>query len=316
MRQEYRVFSKRYKHPQVLILVGAPGSGKSTFAKYILRTEDNWVRINRDDFRTMQFGKTIVPREIEGLISKMVSASTKELLRNKVNVIIDATNCSSRNIQDLIQDFNELADIQFKVFDVPIETLIQRCQKRQEETGKHIPIPVIKKFAKQLQLLQQNFNFETRPKLQKFKELQYAKQDTSLPKVIICDLDGTLSLMNGRNPYDASTCQNDLLNKPVLNVLKLFAENGYNIILLSGREDTFKPQTIEFLDKHNVHYNQLIMRKSGDYRKDAEIKKEIFNQIIQPNYFVEFLLDDRDQVVEMWRKDLNLPCFQVNYGDF
>ena len=41
---------------KLLILVGAPGSGKSTFARYFLRTEDNWIRVNRDDFRLMQFG--------------------------------------------------------------------------------------------------------------------------------------------------------------------------------------------------------------------------------------------------------------------
>jgi len=27
-------------------------------------------------------------------------------------------------------------------------------------------------------------------------------------------------------------------------------------------------------------------------------------------------LDDRNQVVDMWRRELALPCFQVNYGDF
>ena len=45
---------------KLLILVGAPGSGKSTFARYFLRTEDNWIRVNRDDFRLMQFGDSLM----------------------------------------------------------------------------------------------------------------------------------------------------------------------------------------------------------------------------------------------------------------
>lgn len=58
------------------------------------------------------------------------------------------------------------------------------------------------------------------------------------------------------------------------------------------------------------------MRASEDYRKDAVIKKEIFKREIQNQFYVEFLLDDRNQVVDMWRKELQLACFQVNYGDF
>jgi putative SOS response-associated peptidase YedK len=37
---------------------------------------------------------------------------------------------------------------------------------------------------------------------------------------------------------------------------------------------------------------------------------------IRDNFNVEFVLDDRNSVVDMWRKELNLPTFQVNYGDF
>lgn len=41
-----------------------------------------------------------------------------------------------------------------------------------------------------------------------------------LEKVLLCDMDGTLSLLNGRNPYDASTCDQDELNEPVRFVLQ------------------------------------------------------------------------------------------------
>ncbi|MBK9581896.1 MAG: hypothetical protein IPO48_08380 [Saprospiraceae bacterium] len=144
----------------------------------------------------------------------------------------------------------------------------------------------------------------------------YRTQDPSLPKAIICDLDGTLALMNGRSPFDASTCESDLPNTPVVNIVKNYHELGYKIILASGREDTFKTQTISWLEKYDVQYDLLFMRAAGDYRKDAVIKKEMFDTQIEGKYFVEFVLDDRNQVVDLWRKDLNLPCFQVYYGDF
>jgi hypothetical protein len=37
---------------------------------------------------------------------------------------------------------------------------------------------------------------------------------------------------------------------------------------------------------------------------------------IAGKYYIEFVLDDRDQVVEMWRKEHKLTCFQVNYRNF
>ena len=46
------------------------------------------------------------------------------------------------------------------------------------------------------------------------------------------------------------------------------------------------------------------------------IKKEIVDEHIKGKYFVKFVLDDRDQVVDMWRKEMGYACLQVNYGDF
>jgi hydroxymethylpyrimidine pyrophosphatase-like HAD family hydrolase len=142
------------------------------------------------------------------------------------------------------------------------------------------------------------------------------KQDKNLPKAIICNLDGTLALSGNRNPYNASESDKDELNEPVASVLKTFAAKGYTILLVSGREETFREPTVRFLEKFAVSYHQLWMRKAKDFRKDSIIKKELFDAEIAGNYFVEFVLDDRDQVVEMWRKELKLNCFQVNYGNF
>lgn len=301
---------------KLLILVGAPGSGKSTFARYFLRTEDNWIRVNRDDFRLMQFGDSLMIPFYEERISKMVEASVLTLLKSDTNVIIDATNTSLRTIQDMIHTYTEYADISFKVFDLPVDELVKRCDKRYEETGKFISKSVVERNVANLKHTLEKFDFAPIPRKVQVATTSYATQDKNLPKAVICDLDGTLSLLNGRDPYNAATCDNDLLNEPVAAALKMAKQQGYQVILLSGREDKFREPTVRFLDKHQIGYDLLLMRTSNDFRKDNIIKRELFEGEIQGKYFVEFFLDDRNQVVDMWRKDLHLPCFQVNYGDF
>ena len=301
---------------KLLILVGAPGSGKSTFARYFLRTEDNWIRVHRDDFRLMQFGDSLMIPFYEERISKMVEASVLTLLKSDTNVIIDATNTSLRTIQDMIHTYTEYADISFKVFDLPVDELVKRCDKRYEETGKFISKSVVERNVANLKHTLEKFDFAPIPRKVQVATTSYATQDKNLPKAVICDLDGTLSLLNGRDPYNAATCDNDLLNEPVAAALKMAKQQGYQVILLSGREDKFREPTMRFLDKHQIGYDLLLMRTSNDFRKDNIIKRELFEGEIQGKYFVEFLLDDRNQVVDMWRKDLHLPCFQVNYGDF
>jgi hypothetical protein len=57
------------------------------------------------------------------------------------------------------------------------------------------------------------------------------------------------------------------------------------------------------------------MRPENDMRKDSVVKSELFWEHVAPNYNVQFVLDDRDQVVDFWRS-IGLVCWQVAPGDF
>ena len=134
---------------------------------------------------------------------------------------------------------------------------------------------------------------------------------------IMCDLDGTLSLLNGRDPYKPETCNDDMVNKAVARVLEIFHAAGYKIVFLSGREETYKPQTISFLTKAVTFVDyMLFMRKAEDYRKDSIIKNELYDKEVKDWFNIIFAMDDRNQVVDMWRDEVGLTCFQVAEGDF
>lgn len=135
-------------------------------------------------------------------------------------------------------------------------------------------------------------------------------------RAVICDLDGTLTDLGRRHPFEYDKVDQDGVKHAVAELVRILHAAGVKILLVSGREDTARRKTIAWLEVNNIPYDELAMRKAGDYRKDTVVKREIYKHRLRDRYDVLFVLDDRDQVVEMWRKKLNLPCFQVEYGNF
>jgi len=137
-----------------------------------------------------------------------------------------------------------------------------------------------------------------------------------LSPAIIVDIDGTLAKKGDRGIFDWKKVEVDTLNIPVARLVEAMKRFGYKIILLSGRDSLCRPETERWLKANSVEYDHLFMRVEKDNRKDSIIKEELYRQNIEGKFHVEFVLDDRDQVVEMWRKTLGLICLQVDYGDF
>lgn len=299
---------------KVIILRGLPASGKSTFARKLLDENPGaYKRLNKDELRMMLDNNHHTSHN-EKFIEKVRDVMLVEALLDGKHVIVDDTNLSDRpveRIKNVVRKFNidhnQQVQIEINEMNVSLEKCLERDKSRDKKVGDNVIIKMHRQH-----ILKANHSDSKYNK----KYPTYRTQDPSLPKAIICDLDGTLCLMNGRSPFDASRCEEDLPNIPVVNMVKNYQQLSYKIILASGREDTFKPQTLLWLEKYEVSYELLIMRKAGDFRKDAIIKKEIFTNHIEGKYFVELVLDDRNQVVDLWRNELQLPCFQVYYGDF
>lgn len=289
---------------KVIICKGLPASGKSTFAKQLVKEKKGmYKRINKDDLRAM-LDVEEHSKSNEKFVVKTRDFLIIEALKHGKHVIVDDTNLAPKhevNIRQLVKEYcsetGQTVLVEIKEFDTPVEECIRRDLKRTKSVGER----VIRQLHRQY--------YETK------EVLKTQKQDASLPKAIICDLDGTLALLN-RDPFNASTCEQDALNGPVGGIVKQYASKGHQIILLSGRHDTYKPQTIKWLEKYEIPYHMLLMREASDYRKDAIVKREFFDNEIHNKYYIDFVLDDRNQVVDMWRKDLGLTCLQVNYGDF
>lgn len=279
---------------KILMLKGLPGSGKSTWAKQLVEQDGTWVRVNKDTIREMVGGYS--PKK-EKLILKLRDAAIETALESGKKVIVDDTNFHPKHEIQL----RSIADVyaavfETKVFDTPLAECIENDLKRVNSVGEKVIKEMHEKYL--------------RPAIAK----EYQK-NPFLPKAIICDLDGTLALHNGRNPYDASTCDQDLVNMPVAEAICKYGRDGYDILFTSGREDCYREKTIKFIKKVNIPRYQLFMRPTGDRRKDHVVKLELFQRHIHGYYNVEVVFDDRQRVVDMWR-DVGLTVFQVADGNF
>ncbi len=154
---------------------------------------------------------------------------------------------------------------------------------------------------------------------------------------IICDIDGTIADVRHRlhfiqNPdgtkkakpdWDAfhAACVDDKPFKDVMEIVDTFRTGscgcGYGpraLYFLSGRNDTVREQTVQWLEKHFdmdfEFYKALVMRKANDRRPDSVIKLEMVRELGLTPDDVLCIFDDRQSVVDMWRAN-GYRCLQV-----
>lgn len=277
---------------KLLMLKGLPASGKSTYAKELAK--DGYVRINKDDLRAMlHAGKW--SKNNEQQVLRLRDAVIEDSLSAGKSVVVDDTNLApkhSERLKGLAKKHG--ATFETKFFDVSVDECIKRDLKRTNSVGESVIKGMYEQFLK--------------PPVKQFEVTE------GTPLAILCDIDGTLAHMDGRSPYEWARVGEDKLDEKIAKLLTLLSYK-YKIILVSGRDSVCRIETEAWLRKYNVHYDELFMRPIDDSRKDTLIKQEILDNDIKGKFNVFAVLDDRNQVVEMWR-DNGLTCFQVADGNF
>lgn len=147
------------RFPTVLILVGIPASGKTTWAIEHCKQHGDFVRISRNDLRQMLRGEPQCANHIEGVITTMVASLLLNAARRGLNVIVDNTNLRAEYIDGVSGIVSSHAHVEFKVFDVPVQECIFRDAKRALPVGDEI----IRRMEKEFRGLLATFSFERRP---------------------------------------------------------------------------------------------------------------------------------------------------------
>lgn len=298
--------SKRNK--KVIICVGIPGSGKSTWVKEYISKNPNTVAVSRDDFRFMLRNTPLTEPKIEDMITELVNITIEKSLMRGCDVIVDQTSCKQKYINSFIDLFKYKSDIEFRVFDTPLETCILRDSKRERKVGEN----VIKKMYKDYKLLIETYPLQNISKQPEWKDrFEPLKQDKNLPEAVIVDLDGTLFYMKNRTAFCWDKVDNDDLNEIVADQIKINKNLGRKIILVSGRDEEAREKTKHSLDFYGIEYDELFMRPKGSFEKDTIIKKRIFKENIFEKYNVLFAIDDRLSVCKLW-SEIGIFCMCVN----
>jgi predicted kinase len=285
---------------QLILTIGLPASGKSTWAKEYTSNNPNFINICKDDIRPLfkSQGKN------EGDVIKERDKLTIEALDAGKSVIWSDTNFNPIHFGKAVEiasNYETRGMVITKVFDTPLKECIKRDNARANGVGE----TVIKRM----------YNQYVRPKAVK------PKYNGTLPDCYIFDIDGTLAEMGDRSPFDWKKVGLDTLKKDVSNIIDMIITDKYDssrtndIIIMSGRDSVCRPETEQWLADNHIGYNNLYMRPQGDIRSDDVVKKELYETHINGKYNVLGVFDDRDSVVALWRS-LGLTCFQVAEGDF
>lgn len=291
------------KKLKVLILRGLPASGKTTHAKELV--SKGWVRVEKDqirlDGRLFKDGVYNHKRGDEAIVLKERNRLIRQALDQGKSVVSSDTNLNPKHVTGISAIAREFgATVEQKDFlDVPIAELIRRDAARDNGVGGQVIRDNYHKFVK------------TMP--------TFIKHDPSLPFVVVSDLDGTLTLgPKDRHPYEWNKVGNDDINLGVAHALDGMTIIGHaKLFIFSGRDEVCRPETEDWLERHDIEYDELYMRRSdhvderGGQVKDTIVKAEMIEKYLIGKYNILLWFDDRVAVANMLRDVYGINVAQL-----
>lgn len=282
---------------KIILLKGLVASGKSTIANELCK-EKRVARVNRDLLREM-FNYGVYTGKNEQIVVSAELMLVKHLLnRGMEHVIVDDCNLNPKN-EDMWRNLSVLLGADFEIKEV--NTDVDECIKRDKERANPVGESVITNMA-----------------------LQYGLLKIDKP-VVICDIDGTIADIKHRlhhlkgkvkdwkgffNDMDKDTLRND-----VHQILLDYEMKGCQVIFVSARPEDYRSVTERWLERFLSDLDSprmVLMRRAGDSRDDAIVKKEIYEKYLS-NLNITTAIDDRPKIVRLW-EELGVPVIDVGEG--
>lgn len=290
---------------QLIVLVGPPGSGKSTLAKQY--EAEGYVRVSQDD---------------QGKAGH--AAAFADAIFDGSNIVVDRMGFSKEQRERYIHVGKQNG---YETHIIVIHLGRSECYKRVMAREGH---PTIKDSSAANSALNTFFSKYEKPQTGEADNIKFVYPGGPKPAVVVCDLDGTLCNLDKRLHHVRTEpgvkknwkaffeeLVNDEPNMWCFHLMHAMAESGIKVVYASGRPDDYKRKTETWLRENNLdlHEDRLYMRCRGDHREDFIAKEIILDFEILTRFTPLFFVDDRQQVVDLWRSR-GFTALQCAKGDF
>ena len=131
--------------PTLILLIGPPGAGKTTYAEKYISKHNNTVLLSSDKIRKELWGDEATQGDNNEVFYKMQTRAV-DGLNFGYDVIYDATNMTRKDRAGIISACPKFARIEAHIIWAPIETCIERDATRERTVGKEVIDRMLKRF--------------------------------------------------------------------------------------------------------------------------------------------------------------------------
>jgi predicted kinase len=336
---------------KMILTLGLPASGKTTWANQYVAENPNTVIVCRDDIRAELFSPKVASYRGDLKLFVILNQQQIKTLENQGKVNYNGTTLkkSDFKITTDVSDFR-WRDYRFTTAKEKRVTVIQEQRITEAMNNKQDIIiadtNLNPKVQVHLNAIAKSNNYEV--SMQDFTSVPVVEcirrderrdnsvgrgvilgmferyickeapaHDPNLPNAVVFDMDGTLAHMNGkRSPFEWDKVMLDDPDFHVVELTNLYKAMGYKIIVFTARDGVCEDLCAKWLKKYDVPYDALFTRDENDTRKDYTAKQEMYENNLLGKYNVHCAFDDREQVVyDVWYRN-GIKVFQCGIGAF
>lgn len=139
---------------------------------------------------------------------------------------------------------------------------------------------------------------------------------------MVFDIDGVLSdaagrqhfLDQGRRDWSAffESCGDDPVVEEIARLLELL-DRTLAVILLTGRPERVRPQTLAWLERYHLRWDLLVMRSRGDVGPVAVFKQSVVEDLRGQGFDLRLAFEDDPSNHAMYVA-AGVPCVYIHSG--